>query len=459
MPRRRSGPRQRALFAQPLEAKVVIEKDHPLVVLCDAIDWAELEERVEAMRLTRVKNAAGRPPHLRALIGAVLFRALRRLSYRETEEQIRYYLPARYLCALIESDWTPDANTLHDFEQSLGEQGMRWLNERVVASSIARGFGSAKVAVADTTVQEAAIPYPNEMGLMAAFVTTALAAGRRVGRTLQRWGAKAGELWHKAKTLVRDYRLFAKTREAKVNLMAKMAEVVDKVQQKLGQALDAARPRLAGYRKVAWAKLQKLRSTMATLLPQIRYWLRTRRVALGKIISLQMPELYAVVRGKIGKRVEFGLRWGVERLGGGFLLGRVAMDRHEREDVDWAVEAVEDHIALFGQAPERCGYDRGGHSAANVQKLKALGVRQVGLAPRGKSAWSVTGPMRERLVKERALIEGSIGAVKSSRYAFHRPNAHSQMMMAVSGQRSFLGFNLNKLGRELMKQRHLALAG
>src|ERR1041385_2055327 len=60
---------------------------------------------------------------------------------------------------------------------------------------------------------------------------------------------------------------------------------------------------------------------MQTLLPQIRYWIRTGFVAANKIVSLQMPEVYAIVRGKIGKPVEFGLNWGMTRLRGGFLFG------------------------------------------------------------------------------------------------------------------------------------------
>ncbi len=37
--------------------------------------------------------------------------------------------------------------------------------------------------VADTTAQEAAIPYPNEMGLMAGFLTSVASATRKVGRS------------------------------------------------------------------------------------------------------------------------------------------------------------------------------------------------------------------------------------------------------------------------------------
>lgn len=202
-----------------------------------------------------------------------------------------------------------------------------------------------------------------------------------------------------------------------------------------------------------------LHETMKKLMPQIRYWLETGFVATGKIISLQIPELYSIVRGKVGKRVEFGLTWGITRLRGGFLLARLALDRRELVDAKFAVKAVEDHIALFGKPPRAYAYDRAGHSEKNVKRVKELGVKEVGLAPRGKREWAVSESMREKLVKERALVEGGIGAVKSSRYNFHRPRARSMRMMGACGQLAVLGFNLNKLARGLAARREVELVG
>ena len=84
---------------------------------------------------------------------------------------------------------------------------------------------------------------------------------------------------------------------------------------------------------------------MADLLPQIRHWLRTGRVAAGKIINLHIPELYSIVRGKVGKAVEFGVSWGITRLRGGFVLATMARDREDLHDSSFAVRAVEDLAA------------------------------------------------------------------------------------------------------------------
>lgn len=169
---RKRGSRQGELFRPSTRPVIAIEENHRLVRLTDELDWTELELVVEEIRRSKLKSEAGRPPHLRALIGAVVLRATHRMSYRETEDQIRHYAPARYLCALTESEWTPDANTIADFEQLMGQDGMKRLNEYVVNEAVDQGLADERVLVADTTAQEAAIPYPNELNLMASFLSS-----------------------------------------------------------------------------------------------------------------------------------------------------------------------------------------------------------------------------------------------------------------------------------------------
>ncbi len=133
MPKKPRGvSRQPELFELSKRPTIPINPNHRLVLLTDETDWTELEERVEEIRMGKVKNAAGRPPHLRALMGALVLKATRDMTWREAEDLIRYYAPARYLCGLTETEWSPDHTTLHDFAVLLGEDGVRLLNEYMV---------------------------------------------------------------------------------------------------------------------------------------------------------------------------------------------------------------------------------------------------------------------------------------------------------------------------------------
>jgi transposase-like protein DUF772 len=461
-PRQRS--RQADLFSRSKRPVISLDENHRLVRLTEEIDWTELIELVQSIRMSKLKSEAGRPPHLRALTGALVFRATRKMSYRDTEDQIRHYAPARYLCALTETDWTPDANTIQDFEQLLGEDGIGRINGYVVEWAVEEKLADPSLVVADTTAQEAAIPYPNEMGLMATFVTAVTAAAKNVGRALHGFMEGAAGLFKKAKQKVREYRLFAKSKSKAVKdrMVAEMTTVAEKIEAHLTRALDrgaSAKDRLRRHRKIAWRKLEHLSQTMRRLAPQIRYWLKTGWVAKDKIVSLHIPELYSIVRGKVGKPVEFGLTWGITRLRGGFLLATLAKDKRELHDSKFAVRAVQDHKARFGRAPRAYAYDRGGWSSANVAALRELGVKEVGLAPQGQARWTVSGTVKEKLVSERAQVEGGIGVIKGGKYGFNRPAARSANTMGMCGQRAVLGFNLNKLVRGLAERKGMELAG
>jgi len=461
---RRPRSRQADLFPRSTRTTIEIAPNHRLVQITEEIDWTELEELVQAIRLSKLKNAAGRPPHLRALIGALVLRAMRYRTFRDLEDLIRYYAPARLLCGLTETDWSPDANTIQDFEQLLGEDGVKLINEHVVTWAVEEKLADPTVVVADTTAQEAAIPYPNEMNMMATFVSAVAAASKNVGAALAGFVKRAGGLFQTAKKKLREFRLFAKdkTKAARMKLTSAMANIVEQVQDGLEVALNVAarqKMRLTKHRKRAWAKLHKLQETMTTLLPQIRYWIKTGWVAANKVVSLHMPEIYSIVRGKVGKNVEFGLKWGMTRLRGGFVLATLGKEKNELVDSDFAVRAAKDAKALFGKAPKSYAYDRAGWSEDNVAELKQLGVREVGLAPRGKATWQVAGKVKDKLVSERAQVEGCIGSVKSRKYGFNKPAAKSAAGMGVCGQRSVLGFNLNKLMNGLAERRRVVLVG
>jgi len=459
---RHRGSRQQELFPRSKRPTIPIEENHRLVRLADEIDWTELEFTTETIRASRLKNGAGRPPHLRALLGAMVLRATRYMPYRVLEDQIRHYAPARYLCGLTETEWSPDHNTLHDFFKLMGEEGARLINELVVGRAVEEKLASPTAMVADTTAQEAAVPYPNEIGLMAAFIASVAAASKRAGKTLREFAAKAGKKLKAAKEKAREYRLFAKTKKMKDKTMSEMVDIVASVQEQLGKAVAVAKAetvRVVKHGKVARARVFELHETMEKLLPQIRHWLKTGRVASGKIISLYAPELYSIVRGKVGKSVEFGLTWGIRRLRGGFLLATVAESRHDLLDTDFVLSAVDEHIALFGKPPKEYGYDRGGWSEENVSELKRKGVKQVGLAPLGAAAWPVSGATKKRLVRERAQVEGGIGTIKHTKYSFNRPAARSTKMMGACGQLAVLGFNLNKLVRGLANREKVELVG
>ncbi|MFL5332826.1 MAG: hypothetical protein ACJ8H8_06525 [Geminicoccaceae bacterium] len=151
MPQRRKvGSRQPDLSPRSKTSSISLPDNHPMVMLTDAVDWTEMEARAEMIRDKKLKNAAGRPPRLRATLGALTLMALRSRPYREVEEQIRYYAPARYLCGLTETDWTPDFTTVHDLSAAMmgacGQRAVLGLNLTKLVRGIAMKRKSALAA-------------------------------------------------------------------------------------------------------------------------------------------------------------------------------------------------------------------------------------------------------------------------------------------------------------------------
>lgn len=434
---------QPSLFEQSTRVKIVLKRDHELVKLTGLLNWHELTEIAMTQRDSK-KAVCGSQPRYRALLGAVALMATKNMTFREAEDLIAHYAPARYLCDLMDSDVRLDHVTIFDFTKMLGDVGMAQINQSILSKAQMLGIMDPSKLMSDTTAQEAKIPYPTEAGLMLRF-------GQLVEKSVVKLGGKfrdikegVKEKVQEIKELVRNSHLFAKGKEQKGKVGRKIYHTVKELQADLVGLLATGSKLTSKSGK----ELTRLVHLMDRLLPQILHFLTTGFVAHKKIIHLQMSDLYSIVRGKAGKKVEFGLKWGISRLGGGFLQGFLLAGGQHAADQRFCLEALKQHQKIFGKAPTTFGFDRGGYSAANIKKAKKLGVKNVGIAPTGKTPWAVSEKLRKSIVRERAQVEGGIGTIKSSRYGFNKPNAKSTAAMARCGQRAILGFNMRKLTRE-----------
>jgi len=428
---------------------ISVSPNHPMIKVSCAIDWNFLGSLASARRAEVKSHLGGPNPHTRELLGALLVRIMESCTLRKAEDLIHHYAPARLLCNLQLSNWSPNFRTISDFELMLGEQTLQKMNTYVLEVAQGLGFANIKGLCSDTTAQEAQIPHPTEVGLMSSFAKS-IEAGIEV------LGTKAGELRDiitskidDLKKHVRKYRLFAKTAEVQKvvtqKIMTSTFQIL-KLIKKIPAMCDggATLKKLKKAEKKVIDRFVNLSATMEDLMPQIAYFLKTGKVTRGKIISLFLEGIHSIVRGKSGKKVEFGLKWGINQIRGGyislFLMSKVT------GEADYAVQAVKHHIALFGQPPKDFGYDRGGWSSKHLEKIRELGVKNIAVAPKGKAQWLVTEKKQNLMVKERAQVEGKIGTLKS--IGFNKPHAKSTSAMVRAAHRAELRFNISKLIRD-----------
>ncbi len=437
---------QLSLMGQSTRAEIILNEDHELVQITKLIDWDKLIELAMNIRASKIKKATGPEPHYRELLGAVGLLALKNITYREAEDFIAHYAPARYLCDLMDSTWRPDHITIFDFIKMLGPEGVSIINTEILNLAKDKGLLDTRMMMSDTTAQEANIPYPTEVGLMSKFTEAVKKQVKKVGSAFSKVKTKVKEVTKKIKGLVRTHHLFAKTKEAKNKTGKKIYHTVKEIQKELERVFKNYSPRSQSTKE-----LQRLTEIMKKLLPQIKHFLDTGFVANKKIIHLGMPELYSIVRGKAGKKVEFGLKWGINRIGAGFAEGFLLDGGKHFSDKTFCREAITIHQSSFGEVPEVYGFDRGGYSEANIKEISKLGVRDIGIAPKGQAEWSISKSKQALIKSERAQVEGVIGTIKSARYGFNKPEARSVSAMESCGHRAILGFNLKKLLRESQK--------
>jgi hypothetical protein len=163
--------RQLGLFEghHPKSAHISIKEKHDLVQLTDLTPWPELIEAAQGIRASKVKALVGPEPHYRELLGAIALMSVRQITYRQAEDLIAHYAPARYLCNLMDSTWNPDHITIFEFTQMMGPEGMDIFNKTFLSKAESLGILDPTRLMSDTTAQEAMIPYPNEVGLMKRF--------------------------------------------------------------------------------------------------------------------------------------------------------------------------------------------------------------------------------------------------------------------------------------------------
>jgi len=425
-----------------------IDDHHPLVQLSKTLPWEEMVDLAKARRVELGRSNRGQETHYRALLGAVIVRSVKEVDYRGAEDLVRNYLPARYLCSLHNSHWTPDHNTIFDFEQMLGSEGLHRLNVLFLHEAQDLGFLDPKSLCSDTTAQEAKIPYPNEVGLMGSFAKSVGKAMGSMGKKVFKVKEKIVEKTKQVAKLVREHRLFAKSKEERLQLGQNMSEIIESMQTDISEYLSGLNSAgLRGYDHVAKKKLEHLFDVMTDLLPQVQIWIKEGRVVKDKIVSLFHPDVRCVTRGKVGKSVEFGLKWGINQVSG--YVSLFEMEKMMSHDSSYAVSSIQHHLEIFGEAPKQFGFDRGAWSKPHLEEISRLGVSQVAVAPKGQADWLVGKSCKDKIIRERAQVEGKIGTIK--KYGLNKPDAKETDGMRRAARRAEVCFNLKKLQKDLLK--------
>jgi len=423
---------------------VIVSKNNRYRILAEKLPWLKLAEAANEHRAKHVDLNLGRTLDLRLHLGAFIAQGMNRWTDRETEEMVMLNAGVRLLCGLEESRDTIDHTSIETFRNQLGPEGAASLNRIVVALAKEAGFTDGKLCSSDTTVQEAPICYPTEVGHLKKISEKLVGIGSRIRRSIT---GKLEKLSGNAQKLFTQIRLFTrgssiKTLEQKKKLGKKLRKTVAKMQKLLQAEIDQLGPQVQ-------KKYQANMDLYQKMILQIRQWMKTGVHPSGKIVSLWLTDVRAITRNKAGKMTEFGRRWIITRLSRGYIIGKPCNRLGSGSDTGLMPEILEHFEKTMNELPKKMVYDRGGDGPTNHQTLKKKGI--VNCIFR-KGAVSLPGLGRNTVLKarrERALAEASIATIKNPRYGFNKPRAKSSESCILKGQTAILGANLMHLVRDM----------
>lgn len=435
---------QTSLFSLVPSVSVNVCRDSQYRILSQIFPWVDAAAIVNRYRSKKVDIENGRTLDLRAHIGALIAQTMNGWTDRQTEEMVRYHAGVRLLCGLEGTTTTMDRTRIEAFRNCVGKTCAEELNQMVLRSAMGAGFTGIEICAADTTVQESPIAYPTEVGHMKNIAEKILGFGKTLGLKSV---AGLGKLKDKAQGLFTSIRLFTRGKteqalEKKKKLSKKLNSRVQKMVQLAKADLEFKRGKLA-------EQAREQLELYGQMLEQIKIWMKTGFHPKDKIISLWDTTARAISKGKSGKSVEFGRRWIITRLIGGYVTGAPCQKIGADADTQIADEVIINFMDTFGEVPENFVYDRGADSKKNETFLGEVGVENICIFPKGRRKMDVPPEVLEMARRERSLNEASIANLKSKKYNFTKPRARSQHACDHKGFSAMLGFNLNLLLRDL----------
>ena len=329
----------------------------------------------------------GRPTiALETFIRMLLLKHLyKNCDLREVESRTKTDLAWKAFAGLSTQDKVPDFTTLNKWELFFGESAIRKLNDTIIGYCQKQKLVKGKSFRTDTTVTEANIHYPTDASLLkdvARVVTRTVKKIKAAVKEKISFRSRLGAINKKVYGIVKV--LKNRTNEAKTRVKQLTSEITAIVKKVLDEAAVAGK-QMAGKAGMLGLGLEIALDKHITLGKQLLE--QTLKVLKGekiqdRIVSFFQPHMRPIVKGKMGKPVEFGKKAEITECEHNIITD-YNIHIGNPNDSGVFLEAVKRHKQKFKQPPGLVATDRGGWSEENVKELKAMGVKHISIPQRG----------------------------------------------------------------------------
>ena len=236
-------------------------------------------------------------------------------GYETLVREVSDSLHLRRFCRIALTERVPDESTVRKLVRRLGPEVIEEITRAVIASATTgeRRF-VARAARIDSTVVEADIRYPTDIGLAAdatkLLAREATAVGTLAGQDAPRVRDRSRAVAQRLRTLNRT--LAARTGKGKPTALRLTGEAGQLVERSIRetrrvaeQLRRAARGRGARGKLAAARRLDELTERAATVARQIRQRLAGEKIS-DRLVSISDPDARPIRKGKLRAPTEFG---------------------------------------------------------------------------------------------------------------------------------------------------------
>ena len=445
--------------------KLTNEMDPVLAEIDRLLDDEELYQLIRkdlAKRFPMTEVTGRNSTPVEVILRMLAVKRLYRLSYEQTEYQVRDSLVLRQFCRVYLQD-VPDDTTLIRWTGLVQPETLEQFNGRLTELACQLKVTRGRKMRTDGTVVETNIHPPSDSSLLADSV-------RVLGRTLSRAKQVLGEQVELGQAVFRNrirsvHRLARQVGEAMRRGGEQARTEGKRAYRKLIQATEAtleqAQQVLPVLQKQTAQQAKKLAQTLETFIPRaqqvvaqtVQRVLHHEKVpAAEKIVSIFEPHSDIIRRNKAHKPTEYGHKVWLDEVDGGIVTRWDVLEGNPSDDRQW-LPSLDHHIQRFGKAPWQASGDRGVHSPNNEHQARQRGVQRVILPQPGRrsetrqqherQAWFVRGR------KWHVGVEGRISVLKR-RYELNRCRDHG-----LDGFEKWVGWgviaaNLMTIGRKIV---------
>lgn len=423
------------LLGREYQAISKILDQHPRILYWVAADLGS----------TKTKATGRRGLSAETILRAAIVKQHHQFSYEELSIHLHDSRTFSAFCRLAGTE--PSKSALQEAISSITASTWEKVNRAILVSAQAQGIEMGRVVRTDATPVESEIHKPMDSELLWDVV-------RVLSRMMEAARESAPSLkFHNRTRACKKRLLELRFHSRKANKKRRYREMIGYTQE----TMDAARQAITTVSKwdLTWsvwiAEAERILGLAEKVISQTR-----RRVLQGeavpaneKILSLFEDHTDLIVKGR--QDVTYGHKVSLTTGKSGMVLDLVVEEGNPC-DVTRAVPMIERQIEIYGVAPKQCAFDGAYASKANLEEIKALGVKDVMFQKkRGLTIEEMTkSPWVYRKLRNfRAGVESVISCLKRA-FGLSRCTWKGWDHFQAYTWASAVSFNLATLGRKLV---------